>query len=136
MTQTATVTKNTFDVRAEQPKSAFCLGTGRLMSRSKDNQLSEKITDLITKELINAFGPEYVLELNKDRNGRKVDLVLTGAIGKLGKEMIISTKIVDVKNSQVLFAKNSAVQNEKDIPEKAKELSIIIAEFLNTKYNK
>lgn len=112
----------------------YRLGIGQFMSRNNDNQLSEKVTGIIRKELTVILGSDYVLELNTDRKGKKVNLVLVGAVGKLGHELIISTKIIDVENSQVLFAENVQIIDDTDIVPKARYLSEKIAKYLNQKF--
>jgi hypothetical protein len=120
--------------RVKQAYQKYRLGIGQFMSRNNDNELSEKITGIITNELTALLGKDYVLELDQDRKGKKVNLVLVGAVGKLGRELIISTKIIDVENSQVLFAENVQVIDDSEIAPKARYLSEKIAKYLNQKY--
>jgi hypothetical protein len=127
-------TERTENEEKAQPYQKFRLGIGRLMSRDNDNELSKRITRIITDELTTILGDNYVLEMDRERKGKKVNIVLVGAVGKLGHELIIAIKIIDVENSQVLFAENVQVADEKDIEPKARFISEKIADFINQKF--
>jgi hypothetical protein len=126
--------ENIIEKSQELSRQKCSLGIGRLMSRLNDNHLCEKVNGIIANELIAVLGKDFVFELDKDRNGRRANMVLTDAIGKIGKELIISIKIVDIEKSKILFANNAVVADENDIPDKAVEISADIAGFFNQNF--
>jgi hypothetical protein len=134
MTDQTIITDKNINERLLQSYQKYRLGIGRFMSRDNNSELSKKITNIIANELTALMGKDYVLELDKERKGKKVNLVLVGVVGKLGRELIISTKIIDVENSQVLFAENVQVIGDTDIEVKAKNLSQSIAKYLKEKF--
>ncbi|MFH0977045.1 MAG: hypothetical protein V1874_14785 [Spirochaetota bacterium] len=129
-----TTGENTGSAKGFSLVQKYRLGIGRLMSRNNDSELSERVTDLIANELVELLGHDYVIKLDNERKGKKVNLILVGAVGKLGHELIISSKIIDVENSQVLFAENVQVPGETDIEPQARYLSQNIAKYLKQKF--
>jgi TolB-like protein len=134
MTDQTIITDKISNEILQQSYQKYRLGIGQFMSRDNDSELSKKITNIIANELTALMGKDCVLELDKERKGKKVNLVLVGAVGKLGRELIISTKIIDVENSQVLFAENVKAVDDTDIEVKARNLSQSTAKYLKEKF--
>lgn len=135
MIEQPVVTEKHTEIKQSRQIQKYRLGVSRFMSRNDDTLLSEKVTAIIAEELSAKLGNDYVLMINNERNSKKVNLMLMGAVGKLGNELIISTKIIDVESSRVLFAENTEVNGENDIQSKAKHVSENIARFIREQYS-
>jgi hypothetical protein len=104
------------------------IGVERFSGEAVDEKLLDSLTDNLAEKLISLRGKERVINLRKGIRKKNINLLLSGSIEKLGNQYIITAKIINVENSNVLFITteetNDAGKIEKiisDFAEKAAE---------------
>jgi hypothetical protein len=76
-----------------------------------DNTTLNNITDKISDQLINLKGADRIINLRKGKKDKNMNLLLSGNVEQLGSTYIITTKIIDIESTRVLFVSSEEIKN-------------------------
>jgi hypothetical protein len=95
---------------------SYRLGLETFGNENIEKEKSGLITKRIRFELTRHLGPGAVIGLQEGKRGKKVNLLLTGSVGKLGGLIMISAKVIDVENGKVMYITDENIKSENEIP--------------------
>ncbi|MBN2402294.1 MAG: hypothetical protein JXN64_07820 [Spirochaetes bacterium] len=109
----------------------YRLGVNPFVANNIRNELSKQVTDNISGKLSRILGKGSVIDLSKNWQGISFNRILSGSVSGLGNKIIISIKIIDVKDSKLIFGVAETMESADEIGKKCEEIAEIIAEKID-----
>jgi hypothetical protein len=91
------------------------LGIEKFTSDTVTLAVLETITDAISDNLTRTKGEDKIVNLRYGKKDKYINRILLGSVRKLGDAYIITTRIIDVEKSSVIFATDETVSSEAEI---------------------
>lgn len=92
----------------------YRMGISEFSAENVKEKQAQEITDKIYNELISIIGKRSILKIKGGRS-KNINMMITGSIGKLGRNYMITAKVIDVEKGKSLLIISEDTESEDEL---------------------
>lgn len=103
--------QDTKDIRTIRTR----LGINRIKVNKVDEKIAREITSMLYNKLRYMMGADRIVYREKDGISKSINRQLVGRVSKLGKDFLLSIKVVEVEKSKLLFSETVVIKKNDNL---------------------